>query len=322
MKKLIALCLLLAVSFGVLYLSGSPEEHYEPEYYFRDNTMQKGEFLWAFCGNGTDAYQQRYFVDQFVSLRTAGVLPAIPAEKLEGIYGCYDAENTLCMIYIGYGDVQAYIYPPETEIWDSYYDVALEDCTKTENSGIFVYGDGTVDGETKALVMTMADGTCCFITGTDYADAADMVLLAEHFANHGIRLDAFDMEKGDFYEQVGLEDPRTMEFAEGCIPEGLEIYDAILELKNGEPNRAVFHYSLGIGKNVTWVVLPGYHSLYNGPDMGDISELSPEVLEEYFGEKYSQAGFWCGDKYVYIIVVHNRLADDLWELIELLGKVE
>lgn len=317
MKKVFALFGLLVISFCVLGLSGIKGEHHPSEYYFRENSGQLGEYYWAFCGNGTEEYQQRRFESHFVSLRTRGVLPAIPEEELESVSGYYDSEGSLCLLTIDWGSVTAYIYPPETEFWNSYYEMA-EECTRTEVKGVTIYGDGTADSDTKALCLELGNGTNCFVVGTNYADAADMVLLAEHFANYGLDLETFAMGNGDHYEYVALSDARTMAFAEGCIPEELEIYDGGLELKNWAPNRAIFHYSLGVGKDVTWVVLPGYHDLYEGPDMGDISELSLGVMAEYFGEKYSEAGFWCNGKYIYIMVVNNTLADDLWELIRAL----
>lgn len=314
MKKITGMVLLILISAAVLILSGGRQEHHTPEYYFRDNQTQRGSYLWAFCGNGTESYQTREFTEQYAKLRTWGVLPGLPEESLE-ISGTYESDGELSMIYIGFDSVQVFVYPPETEIWDSYYSVGLEDCTRTEICGISVYSDGTPEGEIKALVMTLADGTQCFIVGTNYARIADMVLLAEHFANNGLKLDAFSIERGDHYQYAGLEDPRLLEFAKGCFPPEQEIHKAVLELKNGEPQRVIFHYSLGV-RNITWMILPDKHEPYDKPDMGDISGLSLEVLEEYFREKYSQAGFWCEDKYIYIMVVQNRMADELWSMIQ------
>ncbi len=287
-------------------------------YYFRDSTGQAGEYLWVFCGNGYDGKQQRIFDDYGETLQTGGVLPLSDEGQFDYINGYYDSEDALCLITLGWGDVVVYIYPPETEFWASRYEVAPEDCTKTVINGVTIYGDGAAEGEQKALILTLEDGTSCFIVGTDFAAPEPMAAIAEHFARNGVDLSAFSIEKGDYYQASSGLDAEASSYVSGCIPEDFNALglESDVERKNGQINRVVFRVELGIGKHITWTVYPRQQDIEDTLSLGDITSLTPEMAQEAWGTKNGAAGFLCGDKYIWIKAGgRDDLADDIWELI-------
>lgn len=287
-------------------------------YYFRDSAGQAGEYLWVFCGNGYDGKQQRIFDDYGETLQTGGVLPLSDEGQFDYINGYYDSEDALCLITLGWGDVVVYIYPPETDFWASRYDVVPGDCTKTEINGVTIYGDGAAEGEQKALILTLEDGTSCFIVGTDFAAPEPMAAIAEHFAWNGVDLSAFSIEKGDYYQASSGLDAEASSFVSDCIPEDFNALglESDVERKNGQINRVVFRVELGIGKHITWTVYPRRQDIEDTLFLGDITSLTSEMAQEAWGTKNGAAGFLCGDKYIWIKAgSRDDLADDIWELI-------
>lgn len=289
----------------------------EPSGYFRDNTGQTGTFHYAFCGVGKDGYQMRYFIDRWGTLLRNDVIPAIMGTPLEALCGYYDAEDQLCLVYMEFGDTWVYIYPPGTELWDSWYECAPEACTETVINGVSVYGDGVLDGQEKALFFETADGAKVYIVGENGADGAVMTALAEHFAKYGVDLDAFGIKNGDHYEYVTLEDPRAVEFLKYCYPDTEDILMINVEIKNGSIQRAVVNYEVLPGRSIIWTVLPDC-PMDVTVGLRDIPDLTLEDLEAYLNEADSTAVTYVNGKFIKIHMQDDGLADELWEMIRLL----
>ena len=289
------------------------QETVNAEEYF--NAAQQGQFNWAFCGNGTEKHQLLFFQEQLGGLLEGGVIPAIPGTELSELCGYYYPEDELCLVFMSWGEVWVYIYPPETELWDSWYDAEPEKCTQTVVNGVTIYGDGNADGLEKALFFSLEDGSNCYIVTMNSGDAEVMVTLANHFANNGVDYDAFSFHKGDQYEYVGLSDPRAEEYLKGCYPDTEDILIVNVEIRNGEIQKAIIGYEVHPGRSVTWAVLP------ESPDtvenwINDIPFLTEEDVLESLNHEGDSAMTYINERYIRITVSHDNLADEVWEMIK------
>ena len=167
MKKLISLGLLLAVSFWVLYLSGSVEEHHEAEYYFRDNdTLFSPVAIWFGVSCKKLGDQPEQFIEQ-------GTIPEISGFDSFSSWLRYDESGLYELQYVwcnpdqeDYQELVLFLCPEFSEKYGKRvgaYKVERENCTVTERQGITIYGDGTMDTASRVLELTLKDGTYCQI---------------------------------------------------------------------------------------------------------------------------------------------------------------
>ena len=166
-------------------------------------------------------------------------------------------------------------------------------------------------------MFTLPDGSVVYIfnNANDTINTNIIAVLAEHIAVNGIDYDYFSMDKGDHYENVGLEDPRAAEFLDGYFVKWDEGQSVFVIIKNNVVERAVVHYETNPGKQITWTVYNEWPDTTE-PWMSDIPFVTEEMVEEYLGEAQSSVMTCYKDRAIRIHVNNKTLVDDVWELIQ------